>query len=327
MKIRAITVCVAVTLVALSTACTSDDDEGRVVDLQGHRGARGLIVEESLAAYTKALGLGVSTLELDIVLSKDKVPLVWHDPTVLDTKCTDTSPATPDDPQFPYVGKLVHDLTNNQLQTLDCGSKTLKDYPEQQAVPGNKIATLPQLFDLVKSHNADIRYNIETKIEAEKPEESATPQEFVDVILATVDAAGVKDQVDIQSFDWRSLTLVHRTEPSIPLVALYDETTFVPGSKWLGDIAFDEFSNDPIGAVAKLGANVVSPNYKLITDKAYTDKAHEAGLTVIPWTVNDKSAIAAQIDLGVDGVITDYPNRAREVLQEKGLPLPKAYPI
>lgn len=338
-----VTTAVAGSLVlGLGAACDSRTDSSpatapRTVELQAHRGGRGLTAEESLAGFGKAIELGVSTLELDIVLTRDKMPMIWHDPTVLATKCADTAPITPDDPQFPYVGKLIHDLTYAQTQTLDCG-KALADFPGQQAVPGNRIATLPALFDLVKTYRgAHLRYNIETKVEAEHPEQSATPQEFVDVILSTVAAAGETGNVDIQSFDWRSLPLVRKASPTIPLVALYDDTTFVAGSKWLGPIRYADFANDPLGAVKALGANAASPGYSvpygrkagesgfaLVADKTYVARAHELDLKVIPWTVNDKATIAAQIDTGVDGVITDYPDRMREVLQEKGLPLPPA---
>ncbi|MFC9438680.1 glycerophosphodiester phosphodiesterase family protein [Nocardia sp. NPDC057030] len=339
-----VTTAVAGSLVlGLGAACDSRSDSSpatppRTVELQAHRGGRGLTAEESLAGFGKAIELGVSTLELDIVLTRDKMPMIWHDPTVLATKCADTAPVTPDDPQFPYVGKLMHDLSYAQTQTLDCG-KALADFPGQQAVPGNRIATLPALFDLVKTYRgAHPRYNIETKVEAEHPEQSATPQEFVDVILSTVAAAGETGDVDIQSFDWRSLPLVRKASPTIPLIALYDDTTFVAGSKWLGPIRFEDYANDPLGAVRALGANAASPGYSvpygrkageagftLVADKTYVERAHELDLKVVPWTVNDKATIAAQIDTGVDGVITDYPDRMREVLQEKGLPLPPAY--
>ncbi|MGL4306802.1 MAG: glycerophosphodiester phosphodiesterase [Mycobacteriaceae bacterium] len=336
-----------IALLAIALAgCSSDNTSQTVtsqtpqatIDLQAHRGGRGMTIEESLPGFAKALELGVSTLELDIVLTKDNVPLIWHDPIILDTKCTDTKPITDGDSQYPYVGKIVHDLTNAQIQMLDCGSKTLENFPEQQAIPGNKVATLPQLFELVQSYHADIRFNIETKIEAEKPEQSASPQEFVNVILNAIRSANVLNKVSIQSFDWRTFALVKKAEPSIPLVALYDETTFTPGSLWLGGINFDTYHNDPIGAAVALGANVISPGYSnpygakvgepgfaLIADREYVQKAHHAGIKVIPWTINDKATIAAQIDTGVDGVITDYPDRMREVLKEKSLTLPTAY--
>lgn len=194
-------------------------------DLQSHRGGRGEHTEESLYGFARSIELGVSTLELDIVLTKDGVPLIWHDPTVQADKCTDTAPAKAGDPQFPYVGKTIHDLTYAQIQTLTCAKKLAK-FPDAKVVENNRIATLPQLFDLVARYRGNtIRYNIETKIEAEERSKSAQPQQFVDRILGAARTAGVLDRIAIQSFDWRSLPLVRAQAPTVPLVALYDATT------------------------------------------------------------------------------------------------------
>lgn len=269
-------------LVAAPAAAQAPD-----FDLQAHRGGRGEATEQSLRAFARSLELGVSTLELDVVLTRDRQPLVWHDPTIAAEKCADTAPAFAGDPQYPYVGKLVHDLTLAQIRTLDCGRR-LDDFPNAEVVPGNRIATLPQVFALADSYRADaVRYNIETKVDADEPE----PQEFVDVILEAVRAAGKVERVDIQSFDWRTLPLVHRAEPSIPLVALYDEQT--PG--------------DPLIGALTVGADAVSPDYRLVAGKPYVDRAHALGLKVIPWTVDDVDAMRRQIGYGVDGIITDYP--------------------
>ncbi|OBA70852.1 glycerophosphodiester phosphodiesterase [Mycobacterium sp. 1554424.7] len=292
-------------------------------DLQAHRGGRGETTEESLRAFAKSLELGVSTLELDIVLSKDSQPLVWHDPTIQADKCSDTGPAFPGDPAYPYVGKPVHDLTLVQIRTLDCG-KRLAEFPDAEVVPGNKIATLPQVFALADSYRAGVHYNVETKVEADHPGASAEPQEFVDVILAVARSTGKTDRVEIQSFDWRTLPMVHRAEPSIPLVALYNEETWAPGSPWLNGIDTGAVGDPMIGALM-VGANIVSPRYALVTGRPYVDRAHSLGLKVIPWTVNDADAMREQIGYGVDGIITDYPTRARGVMAELGMPLPPSY--
>ncbi|MGH3560352.1 MAG: glycerophosphodiester phosphodiesterase family protein, partial [Mycobacterium sp.] len=131
-------------------------------DLQAHRGGRGETTESSLRAFGKSLELGVSTLEFDIVLTKDRQPLVWHDPVIQPAKCADTGPVFAADPQYPYVGKLVHDLTLPQIRTLDCG-QPLSDFPNAEVVRGNTIATLSEVFTLTDSYRADVRYNIETK--------------------------------------------------------------------------------------------------------------------------------------------------------------------
>jgi len=305
-------------------------------DLQAHRGGRGETTEESLRAFSKALQLGVSTLEFDIVLTKDNQPLVWHDPTVDPTKCSDTAPAFPGDPQYPYVGKLVHDLTFAQIRTLDCG-KLLPNFPDAEVVRHNEIATLPEVFKLADAYRADVRYNIETKIEADKPGNSASPAEFVDTILPVIRAAGKIDKVEIQSFDWRSLPLVRQAEPSIPLVALWDDTTWVPDSPWLAGVN-PAVIGDPITGATMVGANILSPgysvptgltpkdpNFALVADKAFIDRAHALGLQVIPWTINDADAMRAQIAAGADGIITDFPTRLRSVMAGLGMPLPPAY--
>lgn len=276
-------------------------------DLQAHRGGRGETTEESLRAFAKSIELGVSTLELDIVITKDGQPLVWHDPVIEAEKCSDTGPAVAGDPQYPYVGKLVHELTLEQIRTLDCG-KRLAEFPDAEVVRGNRIATLPDVFALADSYRAGVRYNVETKVEADHPDQSAEPQEFVDVILATVRAAGKVDRVEIQSFDWRTLPMVRAAEPSIPLVALYEDQT-----------------SDAVSRALLVGADILSPDYKLVTGKPYVDHAHSLGLKVIPWTVNDADAMREQIGYGVDGIITDYPTLLRGVLAELGMPLPPAY--
>jgi glycerophosphoryl diester phosphodiesterase len=229
---------------------------------------------------------------LDVVITKDGQPLVWHDPTIRPEKCADSGPAFAGDPLYPYVGKLVHDLRLAQIRMLDCG-KLLDDFPHAKVVAGNKIATLPQVFALTDSYGADVRYNIETKAEADNPDMSASPQEFVDVILAAVRSANKVDRVDVQSFDWRTLPMVHQREPSIPLVALWDETWRLD-SPWLNGIN-PAVVGDPIIGATMVGANILSPGYSvpygqtpkdpgfaLVADNSFVGRAHALGLRVIP---------------------------------------------
>jgi glycerophosphoryl diester phosphodiesterase len=291
-------------------------------DLQAHAGGRGEATGESLRAFAKSLELGVSTLELDIDITKDHQPLVWHDPVIESQQCSDTGAAFAGDPSYPYVGKLVHDLTLAQIHTLDCG-KPASQFPRAEVVRGNKIAVLPEVFSLTDSYRADVRYNIETKVAADHPAISAQPQEFVEVVLAAVRAAGKVDRVEIQSFDWRTLPLVRQVEPSIPLVALWNEHTWVPGSPWLATVNPDVVGDPVIGAMM-VGANILSPAYSLV-DKPFVDRAHSLGLSVIPWTVDDANDMRTQIAVGVDGIITNYPAVLRTVMAELGMALPPAY--
>ncbi len=287
----------AVLMAAVVSPSATAAAQPSTFDLQAHRGGRGETTEESLRAFAKSLALGVSTLELDIVLTRDAQPLVWHDPVIEPAKCADTGPAFAGDPDYPYVSKRVADLTLAQIRTLDCGH-LLPEFPDAEVVAGNVITTLPEVFALA-GHTA-VRYNIETKVDGDNS------QQIVDVILAAVRAAGKLDFVEIQSFDWRTLPLVRAAEPAIPLVALWEQ------------------GSDPISGAVAVGADIVSPDYSVV-DRAFTERAHTAGLRVIPWTVNDADAMRQQIAAGVDGLITDYPSRLRAVLAELGMPLPPSY--
>jgi glycerophosphoryl diester phosphodiesterase len=292
-------------------------------DLQAHAGGRGAATGESLRAFAKSLELGVSTLEFDINITKDGQPLVWHDPMFAPDQCADTGPAFAGDPQYPYVGKLVRELTLVQIRMLDCG-KPNREFPQAEVLRGNKLAILPDVFALTNSYHADVRYNIETKVQADHPETSAGPQEFVDAVLAAVRSAGKVDRVEIQSFDWRTLPLVHQAEPSIPLVALWDEQTWVPDSPWLAGVNPAVIGDPIIGAMA-VGANILSPDYGLVDGNVFVDRSHALGFKVIPWTIDDANTMRQQISIGVDGIITNYPARLRAVMAELGMPLPPAY--
>ena len=312
---------VLLTVVGLALA-PSAAAESRDFDLQAHAGGRGQATGESLRAFAKSLELGVSTLELDINVTKDHQPLVWHDPVIDPKQCSDTGPAFTGDPSYPYVGKLIHELTLTQIRTLDCG-KPNSEFPDAEVVPNNKIAVLPEVFSLADSYHADVRYNIETKVTADRPGISADPQEFVDVVLAAIRTAGKVDRVEIQSFDWRTLPLVHRAEPSIPLVALWTEQTWVPDSPWLAGVN-PAVVGDPVIGATLVGANILSPEFTL-ADKSLVDRAHSLRLSVIPWTVDNVGDMRAQIANGVDGLITNYPARLRALMAELGMPLPPAY--
>ena len=298
-------------VVALLVPVPAASGQAPGFDVQAHAGGRGETTGESLRAFAKAIETGVSTIELDINITRDGQPLVWHDSTFDAQQCSDTGPAFPGDPAYPYVGKRVYELSLAQIRTLDCG-KPNKEFPRAEVVWGNKITTLPEVFKLADSRHSDVRYNIETKVAADQPGVSAEPQEFVDVILASVRSAGKVDRVEIESFDWRTLPMVRRAEPSIPLVALWDEQTWVPGSPWSAGIDPAVVGDPMIGAMLA-DAGVLSPRYPLV-DKAFVDRAHALGLKVIPWTVDDAAAMREQIADGVDGLITNYPTLLRSVL-------------
>ncbi|WP_346926390.1 glycerophosphodiester phosphodiesterase family protein [uncultured Arthrobacter sp.] len=310
-------------------------------DLQAHRGGIGLTVESTLASFAKGLETGVSTLELDLQITKDGREVITHDRKISARKCADTAPVSPNDPQFPYVGKYVKDLTFAQVRSLDCGSLTQPQFPGQQAAPGAKMPTLAEVFALADSYRASqVKFNIETKVEAGAPEETAPREQFVEVALREISKANMKHRVSVQSFDWGALRLVQQRDPQIPTVALTNKDFLQAGqpggSPWLGGIDADDFDGDLVAAAASLGFAAVSPVHGTPQNGAVTDpgyvpyvtpdmvqRAHAAGMQVIPWTVDDKPTMRALIAAGVDGIITDYPDRLREVMAESGLKLPK----
>ncbi|WP_086663003.1 glycerophosphodiester phosphodiesterase [Lentzea kentuckyensis] len=298
----------------------------REFDLQAHRGGIGLTVESTLKAFGKALELGVTTLELDLQITKDGREVITHDRKTNPAKCLDTAPAFPGDPEFPYAGKYVKDLTFAQVRTLDCGSTRWSQYPDQELSPGARMPTLAELFDLARRHHAwGIRFNIETKVEAAAPHETAPREQFVQRAVREIRRSGFLTNVTIQSFDWGTLMRVREVEPRIPLVALTQPEFLRPGSPWTGGLNLDDFGGSVPKAVRSFGAKALSPVHTMTTKELVTE-AHGQGLAVIPWTVDEQSRMHEMIDTGIDGLITDYPDRLRKVLKERGFKLPKRYP-
>ncbi|MCP2328762.1 glycerophosphoryl diester phosphodiesterase [Hamadaea flava] len=342
---------VAVGLLATPVSAYAADAAGPGVlpqkthfDLQAHRGGLGLTTEESLEGFAKALQLGVTTLELDTHVTKDEKVVVNHDRKISATKCRDTAPVIAGDPSYPYVGKYIKDLTLAQIKTMDCGYQQLPGFPEQEVVHGFRMVELSDVLDLVKAYRArEVTLNIETKVEAGAPEQTAPRALFVRRVYEEIHASGIERQVTIQSFDWGALREMHRLAPRWPLVALtnYDFLQVgQPGaSPWLGGLDADDFGGDFVRAAAAIpGVTTLSPNYgfpqngkisdpgfRFYPDAKMIADAHARGLKVVPWTCDDPATIGALIDLRVDGIITDYPDRVRQIMAERGMRLPKAY--
>jgi glycerophosphoryl diester phosphodiesterase len=308
-------------------------------DLQAHRGGLGLRSESTLNSFGNALRLGVTTVELDIQITEDGQAVVTHDRRVAATKCLDTAPATPGDPEYPYVGKYINTLTLAQVRTLDCGSLRLADHPNQVLSPGSRMPLLREVFDLAERYGADeVKFNLETKVEAGAPSETAPREQFVQVAAREIRAAGMLKRVTIQSFDWGALKRMREVEPRLPLVALTNRDflqTGRPGaSPWLGGIDIDDFGGDPIRAVKSLGVHAFSPvhgfpksdgGYEPYVTREMVQSAHRNGIKVVAWTVDDPATMNKLIDDGVDGIITDYPDRLRTVLAQRGYKLPRGY--
>jgi glycerophosphoryl diester phosphodiesterase len=282
------------------------------------------------------------------------VLVVSHDRAVNGAHCVDTAPVKPGDPAFPYVGKLIHDLTLAQIKTIDCGSKTLPEFPNQVAVPGERIPTLAEVLDLARTR-PDIGLNIETKI-------SPLVQDTVDYRTFTHKLVralhGWEKRATIQSFDWRTIRYARQLDPRIRTVALVwqygpaecqtlaDECSLEASygdpsvkSPWTGGL--DWWAYQDLGKLTRAaGASTVSANWQvhdpaqvvapnadwyLRTDPAYyfgpavPVLQGRYGLKVVPYTVDDEPTMDRVIALGVDGLISDDPELLVKVARRAGL--------
>ncbi|MBG6059237.1 glycerophosphoryl diester phosphodiesterase [Cryobacterium sp. MP_M5] len=328
---------VATTLATPALAAEShpeDDGHGAdrhsSFDLQAHRGGRGEWTEESTAAFARSLELGVTTLELDTHLTRDDQVVVWHDDIMTAAKCADTAPAFAGDPAFPYADDRVRDLTLAQIRTMDCGFQQLPGFPTQTVIAGNRIALLQDVFALVDEYDArKVRLNVETKVEVAGPDGADEMEALTRSVVGEIEGSGLAGRTTLQSFDWASLNLTREIAPDLPLVALSSGDVWLgvgaPGmSPNLAGIDIDTYNGSLAQAAAAQGYDVISPNLASATPAMITE-AHSLGLPVIPWTVNEPADVSTLMDEGVDGIITDYPSRVRQIMADRGLALPRPY--
>jgi glycerophosphoryl diester phosphodiesterase len=319
-----------------SVSATAPQVAGKAdFDLQGHRGARGLSPENTLAGFARALAIGVTTLELDCGVTKDGVVVVSHDRLLAPDHTRDAAGKF-----LAAPGPAIVDLTYEELREYDVGrirpgSRYAASFPEQQPADGERIPRLADVFALVeRSGNRDVRFNIETKIDPAHPEQTVSPLAFARAVVEAIRSAGMASRASVQSFDWRTLRLIQNLAPEIPIVALTDQQpgdddTIEAGkagaSPWLGGLDVDDHGGSVPKLVQALGAKVWSPHARDLTP-ALVVEAHALGLDVIPWTVNVPADMERAIAAGVDGLITDYPDRLRALLVSKGIAVPPPTP-
>jgi glycerophosphoryl diester phosphodiesterase len=299
-------------------------------DLEGHRGTRGLAPENTLPAFATALRIGVTTLELDVGVTKDGVVVVSHDRAL-----------NPDHTRGPNgeflqrAGPLIHDLTLAELKQYDVGrlkpgTAYAAAFPQQRPVDGARIPALSEVFALAQQAGATaVRFNIETKLTPTSAAETPDPDAFAQALVAVVREAGMTERVIIQSFDWRTLVAVRRIAPELDRACLTVETPEEdtvgrshPGpSPWAAGLDIHEFGGSTPRLVAATGCRIWSPYHRNV-DAAAMAEAKAAKLRVIPWTVNQRPDMERLIDLGVDGLISDYPDHLRAVLADRNIPLP-----
>ena len=267
------------------------------MDVQGHRGCRGLFPENSLPAFEKAIDLGVNTLELDLAISKDKKVVVSHEPYINKLFCLNTLGE-----EITLEEEKIYNLFQmnyQEIKAFDCGTKQYDRFPEQQKIKTYK-PLLSEVFELAKAKNSGVKFNIEIKA---NPKYDAIytpkPKEFVQLVLNIIKQYGVFERTNLQSFDIRILEEIKKQAPEMRLALLVDENETIEGK--LSRLSFMP--------------EIISPYFKLLDAKTINTYQLKE-IQVIPWTVNSEKDMQLMIDYQVDGIITDYPDKLIEVLKK-----------
>ena len=309
----------------LLSACVA----ARAVDLQGHRGARALWPENTLAGFARTLALGVTTLELDIAITRDGVLVVSHDPQ-LNTDIT----RGPDGRFIDAPGPRIRDLSFDELQRYDVGrlkpgTRYAALYAQQQPVDGARIPRLADLFAMVqRAGDERMRFAIETKVNPLRPDDTVAPEVFARALIAAVRDAGMARRSSILSFDWRTLAVVQKEAPEIDTVYITAQQRWLDnigadrpdGSAWTAGVQWRDQGSVP-RMVHAAGGRYWS-SYFGDLDAAKVREAQALGVRVLAWTVNEPRDIERMLDLGVDGIVSDRPDRVRDALARRGVALP-----
>ena len=265
-------------------------------DVEGHRGCRGLMPENTIPAMLKALELGVTTLEMDAAISKDSQVIISHDPFfnhAISTKPDGNIFGASEDGKY-----KLYEMNYSEIEKWDVGLKFNPAFPAQKKIEAPK-PRLDHLIDSVETFILDhklrpVHYNIETKT---TPEGDGiyhpSPTGFVHLLMDVILRKGIQDRVIIQSFDIRTLKLIHQEYPGISTALLIDATDLRPVGIQISELGFTP--------------SIYSPQYLLVNPPLIT-YCHSRRMQVIPWTVNDRGAIGRLIAMGVDGIITDFPD-------------------
>lgn len=294
MKKNTILAIVALGLVACSTMKQTTTVQ-RGLDKQGHRGSRGLMPENTIPAMLKAVELGVTTLEMDVVVSKDHKVVVSHD--VFFHQNITTTPEGKTLTKAEAEKHLLYTMPYDSIRKYDVGLKPHPDFPRQQKMAVHK----PLLSDLLdasekaaKESGRPVLYNIEIKSKPENDGKKHPPiEEFVDLAMAVINAKGTTSRTTIQSFDPRALQVMHRKYPKVTASLLIEGTDKRTLDEQLKDLGFTPA--------------VYSPYFLLVTP-ALMEQCRQRNIKVVPWTVNSLEEMNRLIGLKVDGIITDYPD-------------------
>lgn len=302
-------------------------------DLEAHRGGRALLPENTLPAFANALTMGVDTLELDTGVTADGEVIVSHERTLNPDLTRDAGGNYVASPGTPFAKLRLDEVRTFDVGQIRPDSNYAKSFPDQRALPGTRIPTLKEVFALVrKSGNTRVRFNIETKIDPNRADETLAPETFVTKLLGVIDAEGFSNRVMIQSFDWRTLQLVQRQAPKIPTVYLTIQRGSGPtialdkATNWMAGFNPVDHGGSLPRTIKAAGGAIWSPYFGDVNPALITE-AHELGLRVVVWTVNKADDMARMIEIGADGIISDRPDLLRQVASEKGIALPAGTPV
>ncbi|MCV9388311.1 glycerophosphodiester phosphodiesterase [Reichenbachiella ulvae] len=292
------------TLLMTTVACTPQQEEKKFprVDVQGHRGARGLMPENTIPAFIKALELGVTTLELDLAVNKDKELLVSHEPYMNHLIALDSS-GNPI-PKEEEVNHNIYQMTYDEIKRYDVGSKFVKRFPEQEKLKVHK-PLLREVVDAVNQYReehqlGEIRYNIEIKsLPLGDSIYHPAPAEFCQLVYDFVQSHMDPKNVNVQSFDFRILQYYHENYPEIELAMLIENS-----------LSIDENLTD-LGFIPEIYSC-----YHPLLDSQKVEYLKAKNMKVIPWTVNEEEDIKKVLNWGVDGIISDYPDRVLKLFEK-----------
>lgn len=284
-------------LFVLAMACSEKPKTFVDIDLQGHRGARGLMPENTIPGFKKALDLGVNTLEMDLVITADSQVLVSHEPFMSAEICMDsTGQQVTEDAQLSHN---IYQMTYDEVKSFDCGLKVHPRFPDQQKMAVSK-PLLKEVIDAVDAYALEKgietpNYNMEIKSRADAdniyhPEVPLFSELVFDLVNQKLDWS----KVTIQSFDFRVLQYFNQKHPEVTLALLIENDR-----PWKENV-------DSLGFTPA----IYSPDFQLLSSDII-EELHEAGMKVIPWTVNDRANMDRLLEWNVDGIITDYPDRTK----------------
>jgi glycerophosphoryl diester phosphodiesterase len=299
-------------------------------DLQGHRGARGLWPENTLSGFARTIELGVAALELDCAVTRDGVVVVSHDPQ-LNPDCTRDGSGR----FLAAPGPPIATLSFAQLQAYDVGrlrpgSAYAARFPAQQPLDGERIPRLTDVLALVRARGRSrVRVCIEVKTFPGQPELTPEPEAFVAALKRDVERTATQALAAVIAFDWRVVSAAQRQMPQAASTALTEEQPGVDtvradaaqASPWLGGLDARDFGGSVPRLVKATGALTWGPDFRDLNAQR-VEEAHQLGLRVVPWTVNEPADMERLLGYGVDGMVSDRPDLLRALLERRGLPLP-----